>query len=383
MEFVEGVKINNLEKIDAAGLDRSELAQVLVRSLIKQLLIDGFFHGDPHPGNILVNLQTGVIQYLDMGMMGTLDSTQRMNFADLIYTLYAGDINELGHALINFSTQFKPFDKRAFLNELDRVVGRFFMFPSEQDQFANSMSATLDVMYKHGLRLDTALTLAIKAMIQVEEAAFVLDPQMSLVEVAVDEGKLQFAQQISYDSVKEAVRREATRTVKELVRKIPTLQEATLKWIEQYESGRLNLYVDTSDLANQVKDFGIGIRYLTLGLIVLGMLLATALVAGQDIPGLEGFATLGLLIFIGSMIARAIPDLPDLAPLKSRLNSGHRQYAALSGDSTLGRGGGRDSPAGEHAAADSRGPASDLCRGDSGRDTAHRAVGARAGEPDL
>lgn len=306
MEFVEGVKINNLAKIDEAGLDRGMLAQVLVRSQIKQLLVDGFFHGDPHPGNILVNLQTGVVQYLDMGMMGTLDATQRLNFADLIYTLYAGDIIELGHALINFSTKFKPFNERAFLNELDRVVGRFFMFPSEQDQFANSMSATLDVMYKHGLRLDTALTLAIKAMIQVEEAAFMLDPQMSLVEVAVDEGKIQFSQQFTYDSVKETVRREATRTVKEVVRRIPSLQDATLKWIEQYESGRLNLYVDTSDLAKQVRDFGTGVRYLTVGLIMLGLLLSTALVVGQDIPGLEGYASLAYLAFIVSIVLAVI-----------------------------------------------------------------------------
>ncbi|HMT21964.1 MAG TPA: AarF/ABC1/UbiB kinase family protein, partial [Promineifilum sp.] len=64
MDFMAGVKINNVEAIDAAGLDRLEIGKNILRALIKQLLIDGFFHADPHPGNILVDLETGTVGFL-------------------------------------------------------------------------------------------------------------------------------------------------------------------------------------------------------------------------------------------------------------------------------------------------------------------------------
>ena len=75
-EFVEGVKVSDVEAIEAAGLDREEIARNALRALIKQLPVDGFFHADPHPGNLLVNLDTGVLTFIDLGMMGELDVQQ-------------------------------------------------------------------------------------------------------------------------------------------------------------------------------------------------------------------------------------------------------------------------------------------------------------------
>ena len=77
-EFVEGVKVSDVEAIEAAGLDREEIARNALRALIKQLPVDGFFHADPHPGNLLVNLDTGVLTFIDLGMMGELDVQKRL-----------------------------------------------------------------------------------------------------------------------------------------------------------------------------------------------------------------------------------------------------------------------------------------------------------------
>ena len=70
MEFINGVKVTNLEAIEAAGMDRKALAEATLRSLSKQLFIDGFFHADPHPGNVFVNLDTGDLTFIDLGMTG-------------------------------------------------------------------------------------------------------------------------------------------------------------------------------------------------------------------------------------------------------------------------------------------------------------------------
>ena len=66
MEYIEGVKVNDLERIDAAGVDRKFLAHVFVKTLFTQLMLDGFYHADPHPGNLLVNVQKGELIYIDL-----------------------------------------------------------------------------------------------------------------------------------------------------------------------------------------------------------------------------------------------------------------------------------------------------------------------------
>ncbi|MGD2049978.1 MAG: AarF/UbiB family protein, partial [Chloroflexota bacterium] len=92
IEFIHGVKINNTEALDQAGLDRELLAKNTLRALIKQLLIDGFFHADPHPGNILVNLETGEATFIDTGMVGELDLTQRVNLVQLVIAIQQKDV---------------------------------------------------------------------------------------------------------------------------------------------------------------------------------------------------------------------------------------------------------------------------------------------------
>ena len=279
MEFVKGVKITNIATIDAGGLDRVHLAEIFIRSVIKQLLFDGFFHGDPHPGNILVNPETGVIIYLDCGMMGYLDSTQRTNLADLIFTLYMADSRDLGRVIVSLSTQFKPVDTGAFSAELDRELTRQSMMAADGDWFSRTISSVLELMQKHGLRLNKDLTMALKAIMQAEEAARTLNPDFAIIDVAVDESRHLLVNQWDFDSVVDSVKKEGIRTVKEVIRRIPTLQEATLKWLEQYESGRFTLHVETDELAKQVAVFATAMRWLTVALILMGMLIGAGLAA--------------------------------------------------------------------------------------------------------
>ena len=90
MEYVHGVKISDIESIETAGIERQAIAEATLRSAVKQLLIDGFFHADLHPGNLLVNLETGEVTYIDTGMVGELDFKQRLNLINLFLVLHQG-----------------------------------------------------------------------------------------------------------------------------------------------------------------------------------------------------------------------------------------------------------------------------------------------------
>src|SRR4051794_31997271 len=94
LEFIDGVKATETRDIDAAGLDRQELARNLVRSAVQMVMIDGFFHADPHPGNVVVELASGRLTFLDAGMVGQLDLRKRIRFARFLLAYRDKDVAE-------------------------------------------------------------------------------------------------------------------------------------------------------------------------------------------------------------------------------------------------------------------------------------------------
>jgi len=86
MEYIQGIKATEIERLEREGLDRQEIARRGFDLIMKQVFVDGFFHGDPHPGNIFV-LPNNVICYLDFGMMGRIDRESRENFSDLVMSI--------------------------------------------------------------------------------------------------------------------------------------------------------------------------------------------------------------------------------------------------------------------------------------------------------
>ena len=112
-EFIRGVKITNIDKLDAAGVNRTALAVAFMHAIVKQVLYDGFFHGDPHPGNVLVDPETSQIIFLDLGMVGTLTSEKRMALVNLLWSLSSGDRREIAKTVLGLTTSYKEVDEEA------------------------------------------------------------------------------------------------------------------------------------------------------------------------------------------------------------------------------------------------------------------------------
>jgi ubiquinone biosynthesis protein len=280
MEYLPGVKIIEVEKIDTAGLDRKVLAQDFVRAIVKQALFDGYFHADPHPGNILVNLETGKIGFLDMGLMGELNRTQRMGLADVLVSFVEKDGYNLGKAVLRLSVPIPGavVDEKAFLESMDMYARRFLV-----DDV--TMSAILDglqnIMGRYGLRLDSNFVLAFKALMQADQIIRALDPQMVFTELAVSSSRAELLEQFNAETVADMFGKQLSRSSREVIYRLPSLVDATTKWLDQYEKGRMSLHVDTSDLTPQVEKLDRALSKsldrLLIGLIMAGWLVGAAI----------------------------------------------------------------------------------------------------------
>jgi ubiquinone biosynthesis protein len=277
MEYVEGVKISDLEAIDAAGLDRAIVAGNALRAIVKQLLIDGFFHADPHPGNVLVDLQTGRITFLDAGMVGYLDLNQRLNIIQLLFAIQQQDVGGMGQILRNLSEPFADkVDEKAYARDFQRQVSRQ-MYVAASTGFGQIVNVGLDLLRSHGLRLDPNLTMAIKAMMQAEAFATLLYPEGGIVAEGVEIVQELALKEVTPEKVAEAVKNQLMMSAREVVKRIPSLQDATIKWLDQYQKGRLEVYIDTSGLGKEVDKLALFGRQMIIAVMLVGMIIGSSI----------------------------------------------------------------------------------------------------------
>jgi ubiquinone biosynthesis protein len=180
MEFVDGVRITSVGRFREAGVDLDALSERFLQAAIKQLLIDGFFHGDPHPGNVLVNPATSTVYMIDLGMCGQLTLQQRFTLIQLLIVARRQDATGMAQVMRGLSTPFRNLDESAYRRDFERRVGRF-LDPESNAPISDAMNVGFDVLRENGLRLDPAFTIAVKALMQAEVIVATLRPGGSLL----------------------------------------------------------------------------------------------------------------------------------------------------------------------------------------------------------
>jgi ubiquinone biosynthesis protein len=293
LEFIHGVKSTDTAAIDAAGIDRELLADRVVRAAVKMLMIDGFFHGDPHPGNVFVDLDNGDMVMLDTGMVGELTFQQRIKLGSLLLTVQNGDVRGLAQTLKSLSTPYRETDDARYYQDFERTLTPYLDPPPGQkvEVVAKVLPLGLDILQQAGYRFDSQLTLAMKSMAQAEAITGALVPTWTgteFMERSFDALKQQVPDALTSDVIKDAMVRQASFAIREAVEQLPSLQEGALKWLTNLKRGGFKVELGTSDLDRHVHALrGIAMMF-TLGLLIAGLLIGSALAAG--IGGLEGSA---------------------------------------------------------------------------------------------
>jgi ubiquinone biosynthesis protein len=308
MEFVRGVKITAVDEMDAAGIDREGISRAFMKAIIKQILVDGFFHADPHPGNILVDLRTGEIIFLDLGLVGQLTRDQRFDLIDLMWSVVQKDAGSIASVAMRISERVGEVNEQELRDAIDQITYQYLIYGGEGGgDFGGAVSSIIGSLYDNGLRLNQDFTLALKAIVQVEEITRTLDPGFDLLKTALTEVQFLLAAELTTDRIVDAVKGQVMASGKEILRRLPSLQGATLSWLDQYQKGRLSVSIETKDLSAQIGEVSNIGRQLAVGMILTGLLLAMALLfatlllvpsAGAQFPLLPTFVSLGMVVLI-------------------------------------------------------------------------------------
>ena len=178
-ERITGIKIDNVAALEAAGYDRHRLAEHSARLIIKEVLEDGFFHADPHPGNILV-LPGEVIGLMDFGTVGYLDSGDRTNLIRLYIVAVQLDAAGIVDQLVRMGIADPTLDRVSLQRDLRRLLLRYRGVPLKETRIGDLIEEIRPIVYDYHLQVPTDLWLLGKTFVLMEGAGKLLDPDFDI-----------------------------------------------------------------------------------------------------------------------------------------------------------------------------------------------------------
>jgi predicted unusual protein kinase regulating ubiquinone biosynthesis (AarF/ABC1/UbiB family) len=215
------------------------------------------------------------------------------------------DIPAIADGFIALGTPGPQFDEMQFRSDVDRLARQYLIYGGVTS-VGGAISGFMGAVFSNGLRLDSSLTLAIKATIQAEETATILSPKVDLADAAVTEAQAALLESLEPDRVVKQVQRTAVRVGKELAQRAPSLEGAALKWLDLFNKGKIVVEVDTSQLSRAVEQVGGLGKQATTGLIVVGQLIGTAIamiiLLQPALSQFIGFAYLAMIAFAVTLL---------------------------------------------------------------------------------
>jgi predicted unusual protein kinase regulating ubiquinone biosynthesis (AarF/ABC1/UbiB family) len=183
LEWIDGYKLTDTENIKALGLDPNNIVKIGVTSGLQQLLEHGFFHADPHPGNLFATFD-GRMAYIDFGMMDQLEEETKETLASCVVDLINKDYENLASNFVKLGFLTPETDIKPIIPALERVLGNAigqrvgdFNFRTITDDFS-------ELMYEYPFRIPAKFALIIRSLVTQEGAALTLDPNFKIVQVA-------------------------------------------------------------------------------------------------------------------------------------------------------------------------------------------------------
>lgn len=319
MDWVQGRALGSLGPLDRLDLDGHELAEELFRAYLDQILLDGIFHADPHPGNILL-LDDGRLGLIDMGMVARVSAGIQDALVKFLLALSEGRGADAADVLAELGEQLPDFDIGTLRRSVDEVVGRSLTLPVEDLQAGTIIGQVLRAAGEAGLRPPSELTMIGKTMLNLDEVARILDPSFepnATIQRHIEEliGK-KMRQSASPGNILAAAME-----VKEFAEKFPGRVN---KVMDALAEGQLTLNIQGIDEKELMRGIQKLANRVTTGVVVAALVIGAALIMPINVgPKLFGYPALALALFLLAAMAAGLLlvsiVLSDVPQLHSRL----------------------------------------------------------------
>lgn len=274
--YIPGLRINDYQALVAAGYDLEDIGQKLMLSFIKQVFKDGFFHGDPHPGNLIIH--EGKIFFIDFGIVGRLEEGIRITLNDILYSFTSQDVDGLTRAVLAMTSSEVQVNMTQLGQDIERMMTKYGSINLGLLSLANLVEDLLLIFQKHDLQADPGITILGKAVLQIEGVFRELAPDVDLMTLA----KKYFMENMKTDILSQSLNRDTLLIeLLYLLRNGKSIPRRINQIMEQILNGRILINHDLIDYHARFRLVQNLANRLVLSILFLALLLGGSLLTFQ------------------------------------------------------------------------------------------------------
>ena len=298
MEYIEGPAIDDKEKLLAGGYDLEEIGIKLIDNYIKQVMEDGFFHADPHPGN--VKIQDGKIVWIDMGMMGRLTERDKELIGKAIRGIAENDIGMIQEAVMALGEFKEKPDQSVLYEDISELMSKYGSLDMGEIDVAEVMMDLMEVMKENKIRMPHGLTMLARGLTNMEGVLADIAPQINMIEIASRHISESMWKDLDWKKELKHAGKNLYRSMHKAV-EVPGLAADALHGLMKGQT-RVNLDLHASnDLAQLLRRL---VRNVVMGLWVMALLISSSIICTTNMsPKICGIPAIGA---IGYLFAFAI-----------------------------------------------------------------------------
>lgn len=299
LEFVEGVKLSEIRRVTDGSIDPRIVARRGADAVLKQMLLHGLFHADPHPGNMLVR-PGNVLCLLDFGIVGRLDREMRDRLVDVLHAVARRDAEALADLVLAVAGSPGSANRAELRQDLAEMLDAYSEAALEELQFGPLLYQLVDAMARHRLRFPAELMLFVKAVVTVEGVGRQLDPTFKLIDHVAPLVHALVKERLSPSAVAARV----AQTGREGLQVLSGLPRDVAALLDKARQDRLQIQFVHRNLEHFVQEMDRSSNRLSFAIVIAALVVASALIVrpgsapaigGYPLLGLTGFVVAGLL----------------------------------------------------------------------------------------
>ena len=301
MEYVLGIKASMAGQLREQGYDLPLIAERGATLVMEQIFVHGFFHADPHPGNLFI-LPDNVVCFIDFGQMGRLSRKDREDFTDLVLDLVAGDERTVVEGVLKVTVQLGEVDRESLARDLGGLVDLYLYRPLDELEAGRILQDLLDLVTRHKLTFKPAFYQMMKALSTVEGVGLMLDPKLELIRLARP-----FMRRIRLERMRPArLAEEIARTGSGYLQLLRELPEELRTILRQLRGGRMRIEFEHRGLQALGAALDRVSNRIAFAIVLAALIVGSSLIVLSDIPphwhdipviGLLGFLVAGIMGF--------------------------------------------------------------------------------------
>ncbi|MBD8004712.1 ABC1 kinase family protein [Bacillus norwichensis] len=304
MEMIKGIKVTHIDTLDEKGYDRELIATRLADSMFTQILEHGFFHGDPHPGNIYI-LSDNVVSYLDFGMVGQLREDLKYHFSSLLINLQQGSSKGMIKTFSAMDLLNEDTDVAELKYDLDGLITKYYDTSFNEISMGAALTDVFAIAYQHRVRIPTEIAILGKAILTMEEIIKKLDSDFSVMKAVEPFAKKLFKQRLNPKNILSRSWDELLENI-EIARELPKDLKEIATTVKR---GRLRFDINVKDLQTFLQRLdkisnrlSFSIILLSFSILMVGLIIGTAIADKQSLlfrlPVIEIGSIIATLMFL-------------------------------------------------------------------------------------